>query len=159
MCGVFTRLFAERFKSLKVVPGYYLTSPEGASRGEHWWLVDSAGAIVDPTADQFPEREHGHYLPYDPRIHMVVKGKCLCCGVLLYSKEGSAPCSLGCDEELAAEFDCLLTGGPYEADMEFGCDLDLALKYGCTFSKEPTVARLIAESAATHSQAMMPQFN
>lgn len=143
MCGTFTRIFAERFPSLRRVPGYYYDRPDGWSHGEHWWLVDQAGRIIDPTADQFPTREQGHYVAYDPRLHCLPKGKCPCCCASLYSSEGQVPCSPGCDEELAREYELEQWGGPYESNMEFETDLDLVLKYGCKFTKVAPVAQAI----------------
>ena len=44
------------FPELRLVRGHYLC-PLWGDR-EHWWLVDPGGAIVDPTAAQFPTRGH-----------------------------------------------------------------------------------------------------
>jgi hypothetical protein len=133
-CGTFTRAMAERFPDLKRVPGFYYAPDSDASHGEHWWLEDAQGAIVDPTADQFPSQGRGRYVRYSPRIHKLLKGKCMGCGRSLYTREGTYPCSKGCDEELAAEYGTRLAGGPYEDDMEFSCDADITERYGIVFT-------------------------
>lgn len=134
-CSQFTRHMAERFPELRRVAGFYL-SPAGASHGEHWWLESSEGLIVDPTADQWPSRGKGTYIRYDPTKHLVSKGSCPSCGVGLYSRTGSHPCSRECDESLANEYGVRMMGGPYDEEMELVCDADVA-KYGLTVPTVP----------------------
>lgn len=129
-CASFTRVMAERFPELKRVAGFYFAPDSDASHGEHWWLEDAQGGIVDPTADQFPSQGRGRYVHYDPRQHLVLKGKCMGCGVGLYTRMGSYPCSLGCDEMLSQEYGTRLAGGPYEEDLDVRCDADLVEKHG-----------------------------
>lgn len=131
-CAQFSRALAERFSSLKAVAGFYF-SPNGASRGEHWWTEDADGNIIDPTADQFPCQGAGRYVRYSPNLHKTVKGKCMGCGAGLYSRTGIYPCSLGCAEMLAKEYGIRVAPGPYEDEMEFETDAELTEKYGITF--------------------------
>ena len=132
-CMTFTRRFAEQFSDLKRVCGFYYAPNFAASHGEHWWLVDQQGAVVDPTADQFASAGTGHYVPYDPEKHQVVKGKCMHCGQGLFSRIGAYPCSRECDEAIVQEYECRLSGGPYEEDMTFSCDADITRDYGIVF--------------------------
>lgn len=129
-CAQFTRVMAERFPDLQRVAGFYFAPDSEASHGEHWWLEAKDGAIVDPTADQFPSQGRGRYVRYDPKQHTVVKGSCMCCGMPLVSRMGHYPCSESCDRELAQEYGCRMSGGPYECDMDIGCDADIVEKYG-----------------------------
>jgi hypothetical protein len=85
--------------------------------------------VVDPTADQFPSQGNGVYVPYDPKKHMAAKGTCPYCGVSLFAF-AHKPCSQECADELAAEWGCAPSSGPFEVDMEFSCDAELADKYG-----------------------------
>jgi hypothetical protein len=132
MCSTFTHNLALQFPELSRVAGFYQDNEDGASR-EHWWLVTPTGEIVDPTADQFSDCGRGVYQRYDPELHLVVKGKCPCCGIGLYTRTGAYPCSEPCDAELAAEYGCQLSQGPYECDMEFTTDADITRKYGIVF--------------------------
>ena len=128
-CDYFTRVMAERFPELKRVAGFYYAPGGVASHGEHWWLTDKDGNIVDPTADQFPSQGTGVYVPYDPKKHSVAKGSCPWCGITLFAFERK-PCSQECAEDLAQEWGCKVSEGPYEVDMEFSCDFELSEKYG-----------------------------
>jgi hypothetical protein len=135
-CGHFTKIFAERFKELTRVPGFYFAPGGKSSHGEHWWLTDPKGNIVDPTADQFPSQGNGVYVAYDPKVHKVAKGRCPGCGVTLFAFQWK-PCSPECSEDIAAEWGCQPAKGPFEVDMEFSCDAELTEKYGITL--EPLV--------------------
>lgn len=135
-CGPFTRVMASLFPELMRVAGFY-SAPNGASQGEHWWLTDSHGTIVDPTADQFPSQGTGTYVEYDPKLHLLLKGKCMNCGTALYTRDGAYPCSRECDEALAGEFETTSCGGPYEEDMTFTSDADITTRYGLQFKGLP----------------------
>lgn len=132
-CAAFTRAFQQRFPDLRRVAGFY-HGVNGAPLGEHWWLEDSTGRIVDPTADQFACQGRGRYVRYDPQQHTVVKGKCMHCGTGLHSREGSYPCSRSCAEALAREYGCRIADGPYEDEMEFDSDADILETYGPLFT-------------------------
>ena len=127
-CGHFTSVFAERFPELTRVPGYYYAPGGEASHGEHWWLTDPQGHIVDPTADQFPSQGKGVYVPYDPTKHKMAKGSCPGCGITLFAFY-RRPCSQECAEAVAQEWGCQPSKGPFEMDIEFSCDAELAEKY------------------------------
>ena len=152
MCGVFTRAFQERFPSLRRIAGYYFCTASGWSYGEHWWLLDNAGQVIDPTADQFPCQGHGRYEPYSPFKHKVLKGKCPCCGRGLYSREGGYPCSLPCDQELAQEYGPRLQEGPYEDDLSCSTDYELMLRYGFRYPGLPNQAEFSERLAAALAQ-------
>lgn len=63
------------FPELRIVQGHVLDAVWG-KRG-HWWLVDPAGSIIDPTVSQFPAPvEYIGWTPDEP----VRIGKCMECG-------------------------------------------------------------------------------
>jgi hypothetical protein len=116
-CGPFTKAFVQAFPELRRVPGFYRCA-SGHSAGQHWWLIDLEGRIVDPTADQFDDAGAGTYEAYCPHKHKLPKGKCMCCGMEKYASEGCGPCSEECDRTLAEEYETRLSGGPYEEHHE-----------------------------------------
>lgn len=59
--------------ALTLVRGHYLCPIWGEQA--HWWCVSDDGAIVDPTAEQFPSGGLGEYIPFDGHI------SCSNCGV------------------------------------------------------------------------------
>lgn len=128
-CREFSVALAREFPELKSVAGFYF-APGGASHGEHWWLVTEAGDIVDPTADQFPSQGTGRYEAYDPHRHLTCKGRCMNCGMGVFSRLGTYPCSESCAQDIAAEWGCRPASGPFDADMELTCDADIFEKYG-----------------------------
>ena len=143
MCQSFTSEFATAFPELRRVPGFYRCR-DGWNGGEHWWLVDLQGAVIDPTADQFPDQGQGTYEAYSPAKHKVPKGTCMCCGGAKYASEGSSGCSEECDQELAREYGWRMQGGPYECDFEDAqTDAEL-MAMGLKFAK---IAALIEMSA------------
>ena len=62
-CAEATLAMAAVFPELTRVRGHYLCWVWGER--EHWWLVEPNGEIVDPTADQFPSKGGGVYVPWD----------------------------------------------------------------------------------------------
>jgi hypothetical protein len=81
-CREVTQSMAEAFPDLKRIRGHYCCPVSGTQ--PHWWLIDSQGSIVDPTANQFPSRGTGDYVEYagpEPT------GKCLDCGELVYTAD------------------------------------------------------------------------
>ncbi len=70
----------KRWPTLILVRGYY-HCPSWGERG-HWWLINEAGQIVDPTARQFPSGGQGRYVVYsDAEIaERTPIGRCLDCG-------------------------------------------------------------------------------
>jgi hypothetical protein len=110
-CSVMTAAMTGAFSELRRVRGHYLCTAWGPR--EHWWCITPDGAIVDPTAHQFPSARKypgsvdGVYqeLPADAPEPI---GQCMCCGD--YCWEGTSPssnaCSLECALELEAEYNC-----------------------------------------------------
>src|ERR1043165_9316067 len=81
MQNVFPELTVTRGHVLPADPSMDLTHPEGYP---HWWLVTPTGAIVDPTATQFPWP-----FVYEPWTEGAAEptGKCLECGAYCYNNE------------------------------------------------------------------------
>lgn len=73
-CISATKSMKEAFPELKIVKGHVET-PWG--RRGHAWLTDPTGAILDPTAAQFPKIFE--YDPWKPGDKVMV-GKCMNCG-------------------------------------------------------------------------------
>ena len=84
------------FPELKKVRGWYRCAVWG--KREHWWLEDSLGCIVDPTAHQFPTRGHTGLCEYEKHIEGSPEptGKCMECGNYCY--KGNPFCSDKCHE-------------------------------------------------------------
>ncbi len=135
-CGTFVRAMHKKFPELRMVPGYYYTPDGRDSLGEHWWLQDEQGAIIDPTADQFSCLDRGRYVPYDPGTHLTVKGKCLHCGAGLVLRQGASACSASCAKAICEELGCVFTQGPWDEDFEgqLDCDLDIVRHAGLSLT-------------------------
>jgi hypothetical protein len=88
------------FPTLRRVAGLARwVAPHGrAIIDEHWWLVDEAGDIVDPTRAQFGGA-HVEYEPIDlddpASLAKVPTGKCMECGGYAYA--GAAFCAPACE--------------------------------------------------------------
>lgn len=87
------------FPELTLVRGHYVCPIWGLR--EHWWLVDSAGVVVDPTAEQFPSKGWGEYIPL-PDNAPEPTGQCMNCGEYCY--DGSWACSKSCNRLLEAYY-------------------------------------------------------
>lgn len=96
-CAEVTAAMAEAFPELTRVRGHYYCVAWGERA--HWWLVDTDGTIVDPTAEQFPSHGNGHYEPWKEGAPEPT-GKCANCGELVYT--GDTVCSENCGIEYAA---------------------------------------------------------
>jgi hypothetical protein len=83
------------FPHLRITRGHYLDLIWGER--EHWWLVDTDGSIVDPTATQFPTKGSSLYRELDPNAPEPV-GRCMNCGN--YTYEDQYACSKKCAQEL-----------------------------------------------------------
>lgn len=90
-CQEVTEAMAAAFPDLIRVRGHYYCFLWGERA--HWWLVDEAGDIVDPTAAQFPSKGAGEYVPWDESAP-VPTGMCPNCGELVYG--GESVCSEAC---------------------------------------------------------------
>jgi hypothetical protein len=87
-CHEATDRMVAAFPELRQVRGYYVDRRWGER--EHWWCVDPAGQVVDPTARQFPSRGYGEYVELDPTARQPT-GKCPECGG--YAFDGETFCS------------------------------------------------------------------
>lgn len=114
-CEEWTLAMMADFPELKRVRGYVFLP--GMER-PHWWLVDPAGEIVDPTRQQFYDKPGdtlangtvltgyyggscvGGYEPVDESNPPI--GKCCNCGGTCYQL--TAPCSLICSLECDAAY-------------------------------------------------------
>lgn len=90
-CDDATREMQRAFPELTRVRGHYYCPVWGER--QHWWLVTAEGAIVDPTAAQFPSDGDGVYQPWVEGDEEP-SGKCPNCGGLVYS--GGTVCSDVC---------------------------------------------------------------
>ncbi len=93
-CENISRKMVETFPELELVRGHYICKYWG--NREHWWLINAAGDIVDPTAIQFPSFGLGEYIKLD-EDKKEPTGKCLNCGQYCY--DGNMCCSNVCAKE------------------------------------------------------------
>ena len=100
-CAEVTLQMQEVFPELTRVRGHYYDFAWG--RRGHWWLVDSDGTVVDPTAAQFPSQGTGEYEPWEEGAPEPT-GKCMNCGDYAYDNKGA--CSPECNKILEAEYGC-----------------------------------------------------
>ncbi len=96
-CAEVTLAMEEEFSELTRVRGHYYCSSWGERA--HWWLVDSDGEIIDPTAGQFPSNGRGHYEQWDDELPEPT-GMCPNCGDSCYN--GDSVCSHACGREYVA---------------------------------------------------------
>lgn len=82
------------FPELTRVRGHVIELIVGAHMHPHWWLVDSEGNIIDPTASQFIGPLE--YFPWDEN-QPEPTGKCPNCGEYCY--DNSFCCSEECSDE------------------------------------------------------------
>ena len=80
-------------------------SPDGDERAwTHWWCLTPDGAIMDPTASQFPSPLD--YMPFDEARPYA--GRCRTCGEPAYAWHGGEPF---CDDRCARAFTFDVLGG------------------------------------------------
>jgi hypothetical protein len=89
-CAEITLAMNEEFPELRRVRGHYFC-PILNNERPHWWLEDSAGEVIDPTAAQFPSLGHGIY---EEHSGPEPTGKCPNCGGYVY--DGGTVCSDAC---------------------------------------------------------------
>lgn len=98
-CAEWTSAMQLVFPELKRVRGH-VTLSTGWVRA-HWWLVDTTGRVVDPTACQFLGDYYGHArtVLYDPldETQPQPTGKCHYCGGPCYNHQ--PVCSPDCSRE------------------------------------------------------------
>lgn len=94
-CSSITKEMAAAFPELRRVRGHYYCHTWGERT--HWWLVTKDGAVVDPTAAQFPSKGRGVYVEWNEGDPEPI-GKCANCGGLVShdSDTGSMFCSPEC---------------------------------------------------------------
>ena len=102
-CAEITGQMAATFPELTRVRGHYRWTQDEAP-WPHWWCVAPDGAIIDPTATQWPDGGLGEYLPHD-ESQPEPTGKCPNCGGYCY--EERYLCSPRCEREY---LDYLRTG-------------------------------------------------
>ena len=93
-CKDVTATMAAAFPELKQVRGHYYCAVWG--QRAHWWLVGTDGAVVDPTAAQFPSRGAGVYEPHVEGSPEPT-GRCGGCGGYVYG--GGSFCSEECEAD------------------------------------------------------------
>lgn len=98
-CHQATLDMLQAFPELIRVRGHYQCSVWGER--SHWWLVDQSGAIVDPTAIQFPSLGLDIYIPWDEG-EKEPSGMCMNCGSYCY--DYNSFCSVNCESEVMADF-------------------------------------------------------
>ena len=96
-CREATEAMQAAFPELRRVRGHvYLWNTD--KQPPHWWLVDTEGEVVDPTAHQFPTLLG--YEPHDESRGEPV-GMCAECGGYIYPTDGwsdTTTCSERCFE-------------------------------------------------------------
>lgn len=100
MCGEVTLKMSKVFPELSRVRGHYYCPIWGER--EHWWLVDREDNIIDPTAEQFPSKGKGAYIPL-PDGTPEPTGMCMNCGNYVY--DGSYSCSPHCTTKLEVYYE------------------------------------------------------
>jgi hypothetical protein len=100
-CDAATKEMVAAFPELRRACGFVYCA---WGRDEHWWCVDPAGAIVDPTAEQFHLLSEYEELDLtkEEDVARIPTGKCMNCGGPCYGGRGSA-CSDECEAELIAD--------------------------------------------------------
>ncbi len=93
------------FPELRLVRGHF-DDPIWGKRG-HWWLLEPAGTVVDPTVSQFPGGGLGEYLPWIEGAQEPT-GKCMHCGELCY--DHARTCSENCSKKLIASLEATRLG-------------------------------------------------
>jgi len=96
-CAEVTLAMQSAFPELVRIRGHYHCISWG--KREHWWLVDSSGEVVDPTANQFPTKGAGGYVEHD-ESQPEPTGMCPNCGGYCYN--GSSVCDDYCERQYAA---------------------------------------------------------
>lgn len=113
-CAAATAAMVESFPELRRVAGFaHWAAPNGRQiRDQHWWCVDAAGAIVDPTAAQFtgPVRYEELDLGDPETLTRVPTGRCMGCGGDVY--DSNRHCSDACEAETFAEMGLDRDGRP-----------------------------------------------
>jgi len=80
-CKEISSKMQKTFPELKQVRGHYHCPIWG--KRQHWWLIDANGAVVDPTAAQFPSKGRFEYEIWDESLPQPT-GKCPNCGGYCY---------------------------------------------------------------------------
>ncbi len=86
------------FPELQRVRGHYWCLSWG--RRTHWWLKTADGAVVDPSANQFPSKGTGFYEEHD-ESQPEPTGRCLNCGEYIFGLDTF--CSPACQLETRSD--------------------------------------------------------
>jgi hypothetical protein len=103
-CATATERMVVDFPELTRVRGHYYDTLWG--RREHWWCATSTGAVVDPTAAQFPDGGIGVYEPLPDDAPEPI-GRCYNCGEYCWKGQPGASssfCSAECRNEAMPDF-------------------------------------------------------
>jgi hypothetical protein len=73
-CKAMSEALVAADPTLRLVRGHYYDAAWGGDQG-HWWCVDTADKIIDPTAAQFPSNGTGIYTEFDGYIDCTGCGK------------------------------------------------------------------------------------
>lgn len=111
MCYVESVRMSEAFPELRLAKGLVDVhfSGIGPSPRAHWWLVDSAGSIVDPTAEQW-ERPLTNYREIEPDYERL--GRCMNCGKDIWGPRERGRVSI-CSEDCERDLVAYLEGRPF----------------------------------------------
>jgi len=95
MCKSATGEMIKTFPELTQIRGHVISTLR-LNQTPHWWCIDNAGNILDPTEDQF-----GQIVAYYPRDESLPEptGKCYNCGKYCYN--GNVMCCKTCEQEYA----------------------------------------------------------
>jgi len=80
-CKAYSEAAVAKDPTLTLVRGHYYCPYWGEQ--PHWWTVRSDGTVYDPTAEQFPSKGSGEYVPFDGRVN------CSACGKEMKEEDGS----------------------------------------------------------------------
>ena len=108
-CKEVTRQMAEAFPELKRIRGHYYCWAWGERA--HWWLADANGTIIDPTAQQFPSKGKGEYVPWpegapEPTGYVRIVAILATTGTTCCSERVQSLCGLLYEPELTRSESC-----------------------------------------------------
>ena len=72
-CKEFSEQAVSDDPTLTLVRGHYYCPVWGEQ--PHWWTVREDGTIYDPTAEQFPSKGLGEYVPFNGKVNCAECGE------------------------------------------------------------------------------------